>query len=164
VGDGWKGDPENAPFDAIHVGASAAGTYSPFNKMLSIFLYFLSSYFVYLFFSAYAHCSLSLSLSLLIVYAACSLLSLSLSANRVRSTAKSAGRPTRPWRPHGYSGGTAKRLSIHLHRRQAGRRVHTAAAHPICPICPARTGVMLASPAVPLIVVRDICFSTLYSS
>jgi len=23
VGDGWKGDPENAPFDAIHVGAAA---------------------------------------------------------------------------------------------------------------------------------------------
>ena len=22
-GDGWKGDPENAPFDAIHVGAAA---------------------------------------------------------------------------------------------------------------------------------------------
>jgi len=24
VGDGWKGDPENAPFDVIHVGAAAA--------------------------------------------------------------------------------------------------------------------------------------------
>jgi len=24
VGDGWKGDPQNAPFDVIHVGASAA--------------------------------------------------------------------------------------------------------------------------------------------
>lgn len=23
VGDGWKGDPENAPFDVIHVGAAA---------------------------------------------------------------------------------------------------------------------------------------------
>jgi len=23
VGDGWKGDPENGPFDAIHVGAAA---------------------------------------------------------------------------------------------------------------------------------------------
>jgi len=24
VGDGWKGDPQNAPFDAIHVGAAAS--------------------------------------------------------------------------------------------------------------------------------------------
>lgn len=40
VGDGWKGSPENAPFDAIYVGAAASSIPQALLRQLKVIMYF----------------------------------------------------------------------------------------------------------------------------